>query len=114
MPTEQKPPIAIVNEYVPPRPPPTKEEMRAESKFTPIKPVDWDDWHTQHWYLKPPKHKFLVSSGIWFVSALLTWFIAWSDVGGSVGGVPILIALLGWPIPLFYLIKWLWQEIRNK
>ena len=120
MTAEREPPIAMVSEHVPSRARPMNEEMQPEglrklslqAPSTPSTPVATGRW--AEWLAMSSRRKFLISIAVWSVSILFTFFIVWIDFVGPKGGAFVFIALLGWPIPLFYLTKWLWQELRNK
>jgi hypothetical protein len=123
MTAEQKPSSAIVKDYVPAREPPTKTQMKLErerqlllqtnGKVTPDIPtfslVEFLAWSA--------KDKFRFTGLLWLASGILMGFGFWLDFGGygsTATSSAIMLFFLAWPVPLFFLIMWLWQALRKK
>ena len=85
--------VAIVNAYIPPRPPPTREELRDSKSNDNL--VEGNDIVVEAWFGRVPAIKVL---GIWLGSVVLFALLMYYDVeiGGAGAGSLMMAALLGW------------------
>jgi hypothetical protein len=86
----------------PPPPPRTLEEERQ-----------WRRWQSESSpasrLVEPDRasyrNDFVKWSSLWLASVLGTAFMIWADSSGAYTGGAL--ALFGWPVPLYFLVKWL-------
>ncbi len=86
----------------PPPPPCTLEEERQ-----------WRRWQSESAPASQPvepdrasfRRDFLIWSAFWLFSVFLTAVLIWAGASGAPASGTF--ALFGWPVPLYFLVKWL-------